>query len=674
MKKARPLTIRKSRLGLVTILMLVGLMALICRLFYLQIIDGDRLKAEAEQQMIGEITIRSPRGTIIDINGDVLAVSIMTKSLYVDHNFLVEEALKREKPLDEKEIIALSCRLLGPALNMDEATLGRLAAIKGGHTWIKRNLDNATYLKVREIITKNDLKGFAFTSESQRVYPKKRAAAQVIGFVGTDDKGLEGLEYTFNKVLQSSVDKYFFMEDSRGRRLWGGDRENQEGEKLGQIQLTLDGKIQYVLEEAMDAAIAKTKAAGAAAIIMDPYTGAILGMANRPTFDPNYFYRYSSDAYKNRAIGMIYEPGSVFKPIVGCMGLTEGLIKPETLFNDKGHVVVADRTIYNWDKEGRGLVPFSEIIKHSINTGMVELGLELGARRMIDYAKRFGFGKATNIEIAGEEAGLLYRAEDMYKPDIATMAIGQGIAVTPLQVLRAICAIANGGELLQPYIIHKVTDRNGQVIKEGKKQVVDHVISPQVAQEMRAMMEQVVAGGGGKTAAIKGYRIAGKTGTAEKIKAEGGYDSGKYIASFVGFVPTDKPKYAMLVMLDTPQGAFYGSQVAAPIFQDTLQRVLAAKGIQPVNKEGLPSFEELHAKYQPKEKAAGPKALPVMEPLATGKIKLADFKGLEMRQVAELLHSVGLRLKPYGTGKVVRQEPAAGTEVLQGSTIKVYLE
>ena len=258
----------------------------------------------------------------------------------------------------------------------------------------------------------------------------------------------------------------------------------------------------------------------------------------------------------------------------------------------------------------------------------------------------------------------------MYEPDVATMAIGQGVAVTPIQVLRAICAIANGGELLKPYIIKKIVAPDGSVIQEGQKQVVRNVITPEVAAQMRAMMEKVVSEGGGKTAAIKGYRIAGKTGTAEKLAEGGGYAAGKYIASFVGFVPADKPKYAMLVMLDTPQGAFYGSQVSAPIFRDTLQQILVAKGIQPTNREGLPSFDMMNK--QAAQGEAKPKKLPQILLLPNGKIKLPDFKGIDMRYTAELLQQGHLRLKPYGSGSAYQQRPAPGTEVAEGTTVEVW--
>jgi cell division protein FtsI (penicillin-binding protein 3)/stage V sporulation protein D (sporulation-specific penicillin-binding protein) len=260
----------------------------------------------------------------------------------------------------------------------------------------------------------------------------------------------------------------------------------------------------------------------------------------------------------------------------------------------------------------------------------------------------------------------------MYEPDVATMAIGQGIAVTPIQMLRAICAIANGGELLQPYIIKEIIAPNGDVIHRGKKKVIRNVISQDTAAKMRRMMEQVVEDGGGKTAAIKGYRIAGKTGTAEKLAEKGGYEKDKYIASFVGFVPANRPKYAMLVMIDTPQGAFYGSQVCAPIFRDTLQQILVAKGIQPYSGEGLPSFEQLE--QTDKKTAQTKKSVPQLTLLPEGKIKLPDFKGVDMRHAAGIIRQGRLRLKPHGSGFAYKQEPKAGSVVSEGETIEIWFK
>ena len=665
----------RIRFGWVCFLLLAVFLGVIIRLGWLQIVLADELRKQSENQLTADLTQKHPRGSIVDRDGEELAVSIMTGSLYVDPEGMSDDSVGN-KAQSQRNVRRLAADLLAPVLHMDKERLYGIFTGGGRFVWLKRTMDPKDEEQVRKIIKENKLPGLHFLEESKRYYTKKRTAAQILGFIGTDDVGLSGIEYQLNDVLKGKDTKYSLMVDAAGQQILGSllsddpqDMQKQQ-EQLPTVYLTLDSKMQYVLEDAMDDAIARTQAKGAAAIIMDPYTGEILGMASRPTFDPNSFYKYSQESWNNKAVSMIYEPGSVFKPLVGCMGLTEGIISPGTIFNDKGSIRIADRVIHNWDGEGLGYVPFSTIIKFSINTGMVQLGMSLGADRLISYAKKFGFGSPTGIELPGEECGILYDPKMMYEPDVATMAIGQGIAVTPLQVLRAICAIANGGELLQPYIIKKIVAPDGSIIREGKKQVVRNVITPEVASQMRAMMEKVVSEGGGKTAAIKGYRIAGKTGTAEKLAEGGGYAAGQYIASFVGFVPADKPKYAMLVMLDRPQGAFYGSQVSAPIFRDTLQQILVAKGIQPTNREGLPSFEMMN---DAKAKAKA-KQMPQVLLLPNGKIKLPDFKGIDMRYTAELLQQRHLRLKPYGSGIAYQQRPAPGAEVAEGTTVEVWFK
>lgn len=522
--------------------------------------------------------------------------------------------------------------------------------------------------KVQLIIKKNNLPGLHFLEESKRYYTKGTMAAQVLGFVGTDDVGLSGIELAMDSIIKARSKEMQETTDAVGNPIGESSMEDMRPQNMPTVYLTIDSKIQFVLEDALDRAMKETKSRAAAAILMDPHTGAVLGMASRPTFDPNDFGEYPVSTWTNRAISIIYEPGSVFKPIVGCMGLSENIITPQTVFEDKGSIKIADRVIRNWDGEGRGQVPFEDIIKYSINTGMVQLGMQLGANQMIDYSKKFGFGQPTGIELPGEESGILYRPEDMYEPDIATMAIGQGIAVTPLQMLRAICAIANGGELLEPYIIDKIVMPDGRVLRQGQKKVVRRVITEDVAGQMRMMMEKVVSEGGGKPAHIAGYQIAGKTGTAEKLAEQGGYAPGEYIASFVGFVPAANPQYAMLVMLDTPQGAFYGSQVSAPVFKDTLQQILVAKGIQPSTHEGLPSFEE-----DAKDRAKAVK-VPVMEFLPDNKVKIPDFTGLDMRQTAELVQRGHLVLVPYGNGRAKKQSLPPGTVAAEGTKLEIWFE
>ena len=662
--------LKKRYLRLVGLLVLV-LVLIMGKLIYVQLIRGTAYEQEAYGQLQRDRLLHSPRGRIVDRNGEELAVSIMTGALIANPHKMYDEDSSVIKAFGKRDARRIAADHLAPILKENADELYKdFSDTDRQYLRLARTMEPQVMEQVKQVIKEYKLPGLYFEDESKRYYTKKRTAAQIIGYVGDDDKGLSGIEYMYDKELKSRQAPYSILVDVAGKKILGNDAEEKpDTEKLSTVYLTLDSKIQYVLEDAMDDAMLRTKARAATAIIMDPYTGEILGMASRPTFNPNAYYKYSYDSFQNRAIGFTYEPGSVFKPIVGCMGLTEGVITPNTPFQDLGSIKIADRVIHNWDSQGMGTVPFSTVIKFSINTGMVQLGMKLGAERMTSYAKKFGFGEPTGIDLPGEESGILYNPKDMYEPDIATMAIGQGISVTPLQVLRAICAIANGGELLQPYIVSKIVAADGSIIKEGKKHVVRNVITPEVARQMREMMEKVVSEGGGKPAAIKGYRIAGKTGTAEKIADGGGYAAGQYIASFVGFVPADKPRYAMLVMLDTPQGAFYGSQVSAPIFRDTLQQILVAKGIQPSSSEGLPSFEEMNAVASKHKK---PQETPVLQVLPNGKIKLPDFKGTDMRVTADLLQQSHLLLKPYGSGTAYQQRPPAGSEVLENSTVEVW--
>ena len=660
----------ESNYRLFTILLWAFLLVVVGRVGWLQLVCRSSMEEEVKSQFTNRIPAKNPRGKIVDRNGEVLAVSLLGGSLYVDNVQMRKDIATRGRSLQEMQQAIVE--KLGPVIGLEPEEFYQCFAEKDRYyVWAKRMLSPEQARLARQIIKDEDFIGVSLVPESIRYYPKATVAAQVLGFVGIDDDGLGGIEYVRNSLLKGDEGTFYKITNVFDREIIQ-QTDEEIHRKLPTIYLTLDSKIQYVLETAMDDAMKRTKALGAAAVIMNPYTGEILGMVSRPTFDPNNYDLYPEANRSNQCISTSYEPGSVFKPIVGCMGMIEGLITPHTIIDDEGRIAVADRVIHNWDDEGRGKIPFSDVIKYSINTGMVKLGLELGANQMINYSKRFGFGEPTNIELPGEAGGILYEAINMYQPDIATMAIGQGIAVTPLQMLRAICAIANGGELVQPYIIDKIVAADGSIVEQGGKQVVRKVMEPQIAAQMRSMMEQVVAGGGGKTAAIKGYRIAGKTGTAQK-SINGSYVDGQYMSSFVGFVPSDEPQYAMLVMLDTPKGLFYGSQVSAPVFRDTLQQILVAKGIQPMQDEGLLSFSGLEVDVQ-QQRAQAEGQLPKMEILPNGNVRLPSFTGCDMRETAGLLVQGNLKLQPYGSGRAYKQEPAPSTLVEKNTVVKVWFK
>lgn len=661
----------KKRTGVIGFLILLAFALVILRLFWLQIITGNELARRSVRQTTGEEKVYSPRGSILDRNGEELAVSIMSKSLYVDPQQMDDNPelwAQGEKP--KRDPRRLAADLLAPVLKMKADELFADFSSEGRFLWIKRAMEPDEADAVRQIIKENKFSGLHFLQESKRYYTKNSMAAHVLGFVGIDDNGLSGIEWALDSLIKGAENRKSEILDALGRPIAESGFNSATPPEMATVYLTIDNKMQYVLEKGLDDAIAKTHAKSAAVILMNPHTGEILGMASRPTYDPNKFSEYPMDALKNRAISIIYEPGSVFKPIVGCAGLSENLVTPNTPFYDGGAFNVADRTIRNWDGGSLGAITFTDVIKFSVNTGMADLGMKLGGQKLTDYTKKFGFGKATGIELPGEEDGILYDPEEMRLPDIATMSIGQGVAVSPLQMLRAICAIANGGELVKPYIVQKVVTPEGKVLMEGKKQVVRRVITEEVAEQMRYMMEQVVSDGGGKTARIQGYKIAGKTGTAEKLSENGGYAAGVYIASFVGFVPSDSPQYAMLIMLDSPQGAFYGSQVSAPVFRDTLQQILVAQGIQPSTTTGLPSLDTLKRPENYKQIDQ----MPQMQIMPDGKAKIPNFAGLNIRQVAELIQQGRLVLIPHGSGIAKKQSVPPGTIFGPGALVEVWFE
>lgn len=665
----------KRRSGWIGALILGAFGLVLARLFWLQIFSGDELARKAFEQTAGVEKVYSPRGSILDRNGEELAVSIMSKSLYVDPKQMDDNPDLWERGKQPKRNPRqLAAELLSPILKVSPEELYADFACELRFLWLKRAMNPAEYEEVTRIIKDNKLSGLHFLEESKRYYTKTTMASHVLGFVGIDDNGLSGIELSLDSLLKGAVNRKSGRHDALGRPIAESGFNSTVPPEMSAVFLTIDSKMQHVLEKGLDDALVKTKAKSASVILMNPNTGEILGMASRPTYDPNKFGDYPPDYLRNRAVSIVYEPGSVFKPIVGLAGLCEKLVTPDTPYFDSGYFQVADRTIRNWDREGLGPITFADVIKFSVNTGMADLGMKLGAKRMIDYAKKFGFGTATGIELPGEEEGILYVADDMRQPDIATMAIGQGIAVTPLQMLTAISAVANGGELVKPYIIKKVVAPDGTILRQGEKYVVRRVMPEDISEQMRAMMEQVVASGGGKAARIDGYRIAGKTGTAEKLAEQGGYAEGVYIASFVGFVPADKPQYALLIMLDSPSGAFYGSQVAAPVFRDTLQQILAAQGIQPSITAGLPSLDTLPKKEKSEEKPKPAKALPQMQIMPDGRAKLPDFAGLNLRQVAELIQQGRLVLIPHGGGTAKKQSVPAGTILSPGAAVEVWFE
>lgn len=653
----------QGRIGYVALVMIGVLVILVFRYAYLQIVQGDALAQRMRDQSGYEFRIQSLRGAILDRSGKELAVSSMTKSLFVDPNHVYDTHTPEEIASD-----------IAPLIGLTEQDILDDIARGGGFVWVKRRLEHTEYEAVRAVIRE---KGYSdclgFQNEAKRYYPNDALAANVIGFVGTDDEGLDGVEQALDPLLKGEVREERLTVDGQrrpildsifaGRRVYGSDY-------CKTVSLTIDSTIQFMVEQELDRAMAENNPDSITAIVMDPKTGEILAMASRPSYNPNRFWEYPQENWKNRAVAFIYEPGSTFKAVVAGAALQEGIVTPNQVFFDPGYVMVSGRRIQNWSNESYGAVTFTDIVKKSLNTGFAQVGLSLGAEKMMHYTRVFGFGERTGIDLPGEEEGILFNADDMRDSDIATTAIGQSIAVTPLQLVTAMGAIANGGTLMHPYIVREIRNPDGSVYEERTPREIRRVLEPTVDRTLIGLLEQVVASGGGKKAEVKGYRIAGKTGTAQKIRREtAGYLEGRYIASFCGFAPVEDPIFTVLVMIDDPRGGdFYGGQIAAPVASRIFTQLLRYAHVEPSSN----TFAETTGET---EKGRSDDEEKRMEAAATppeGKAVVPDFTGLSLREAARLAELRGLTFESEGTGAAVSQSLSVNDIVDQGERVKVY--
>ena len=653
------------RSNLIKRIVLLAFFVCACYLAWLQLVQGEVLAAREEEnkQMLRQL--QSPRGSICDRNGQELAVSLISLSLYVD-------PLAMDDPRDftpKRDARSVAADLMAEPLGRNRKELYDIFKEDRHFVWIERTMDKAWSDRVNKIRHDNKLRGFGFHKESKRYYPMGKLGSQILGFVGTDDFGLSGVEMAYDSVLKSAVQTQFIDTDSDGRPILSSVFESNKARKMATIYLTIDDRVQFALEKALSGAVEKTGAKSAAAIVMDVKTGEILAMGGFPTFDPNYFDKFSPNSWKNPVISTVYEPGSTFKPIVAAAAINEGIVSPDTTFYDYGKIKVGDREIKNSEGKSRGSITFRDVITYSINTNMVEIGLSMGKTRMNQYAKDFGFGTYTDIDLPGEEPGILFGIDKMGPVDIASMSIGQGIAVTPLQLVRAIAAIANDGQMVSPQIVKKIVESDGLKEREPERKLPKQVITKETSRKVLEMMENVVLKGGGSLAQIKGYRVAGKTGTAEKLKDTGGYAEGEYIASFVGIAPVENPRFIALVLVDTPNSVYYGSQVAAPVFKEIMQQTLVLFGVEPSSPiEGLIPRDKMAA-LEVKQAGNADK-----KPMYSGYTSVPDVKGLTMRDCAKILQGAHLSMVPRGSGKAARQDPAAFATVPADTKVIIWFE
>lgn len=423
-----------------------------------------------------------------------------------------------------------------------------------------------------------------------------------------------------------------------------------------------------MVEQELDRAVAENSPKAITCIVMNPKNGEILAMASRPSYNPNKFWDYKPEVWKNRAVSFIYEPGSTFKSVVAGAALQEKVVTPNQVFVDPGYVMVSGRRIQNWSGTSFGTVTFTDVVKQSLNTGFAQVGLRLGAEKLTQYAKIFGFGEPTGIDLPAEEGGILFDPEDMRDSDMATMSIGQSIAVTPLQLVTAMSAIANDGMLLKPYIVKSITNADGSIYDERQKTEVRQTIDSTTDKTLVGLLEQVVASGGGAKAAVPGYRIAGKTGTAQKIREDGsGYMDGRYIASFCGFAPVEDPQITVLVMIDDPgTGNFYGGQIAAPVASRIFAQLFRYLKIEPSSDP----FAGMKPTSQPKPKTSNQYTGEIPD----GKILVPDFTGKSLREAARIATDKGLTFESDGSGYATGQSIPVNTLVDKNTAITVYFK
>jgi cell division protein FtsI (penicillin-binding protein 3) len=654
------------------------------RLSYLQLFCHGEYLARAQRQQQRTIEITPKRGTIYDRNKRPLAMSIP-----VDSAFGVPAEIADEN---------LAARLLSGVVGKPQEELEARFESSRSFVWIARKLPP----EKAEAITALNLKGIYLQKENQRFYPKRDLAAHVLGFVDLDEKGLGGIEYELDHQIRGRSEKIVVMADARQRWFDGGEAQRESG---ADVLLTLDEKIQYITERELDAAIAQTHSIAGSAMVMDPNTGEILALANWPKFNPNKASDAPAEARMDRAVSALYEPGSTFKLVTLAAAFNEGITRTDEVFDcENGSVLVAGHRIH--DHEPFGLLNVAQILAKSSDVGAIKIALRLQAPRFYDYIRAFGFGTPTGVDLPGESKGLVRPLDNWGSFSIGSISMGQEIGVTPIQLIAAVSAVANGGLLYKPHVIEELQRGNRVLPAEGLLTPTEprRVIRPETAATLRRLMEGVILEGTGPKAHLDGWTSAGKTGTAQKIDpTTGRYSRTRYIASFTGFAPINNPAVTILVSLDSPVGLHEGGQVAAPVFKRIAEQVLAyldvprdvplnPKLIQAAYKKrasedgsSLEDFSTVDFSGQPDPLPAASQtttpngqAQPALRtPSLTvavdqgGEIEVPDFSGKPMREVAGTALRLGLDPVLVGSNLAMNQSPAPGARVRRGAKITV---
>ena len=636
----------RIRIYTVAFVFLACLGVVLTRAYQLQVLQKEKLASLATAGYRGIVKLPPKRGVIYDRGGHELAVSVEMGSIYV-HPHLVEKKVEAVKQLS---------RILG----MKEGLLLSHFLSEKPFVWLERKTSPEKIRQVKAL----GLEGVGVTTESRRYYPSKEVGAHLIGFAGEDNKGLEGVEKSYDQILRGPEYTVMQMRDAHGKPFYFS-QPMPEDQEMHHLVLTIDKDIQYKAQQALQAAVEGTRAKGGHCIVVNPETGEILALAVAPAFNPNVFWKHTSDDWRNRVITDVYEPGSTIKAFLLAAALDTGAVTAQSpLFCENGQYPVGNSVIHDHDRKGHGTLNVSEIITFSSNIGAVKIGEKLGYKRYSEYLKKFGFGEKTGVDLYGEREGTIRSAKEARDIEKATSYFGQGMTVSSIQLVMAMVAVANGGKLMRPYVVKAVKDGQGRVVKETHPQVVRRVISPETAKEVARILESVVSqkGGTGTLAAISGYTAAGKTGTSQKVDPRTRrYSNRNFVTSFVGFVPVYAPKLVMLIMVDEPEGKKYGGLVAAPVFKEVGTWTLNHLRVNPEIKVA-----------RGQDSAASKDSRPVhVELVQEGPNRLPDFSGQNMREVLRGGRSLGFKVVLEGTGLAFKQAPDPGHPLSQVSEIRV---
>jgi cell division protein FtsI (penicillin-binding protein 3) len=671
----------------VRILLLAGvaffwMTAVFGRVAYLQLFRHGDYLARASRQQRRVIEITPKRGAIYDRNMHPLAMSVPVQSAFA-------------VPAEIKDA-AMATRLLSGVLGIPPEVIREKLAVGGSFVWIQRKLPPEKTEAVKSL----NLKGIYFQEENQRYYPKRDMAAHVLGFVDVDEKGLGGVEHEYDNLIRGKGEKIVVMADAKQRWFDGGEAQRDHG---ASVILTLDERIQYIAERELAVAIERTHAPAGTVIVQDPNTGAILALANWPKFNPNAATDVPAEARMDRAISAIYEPGSTFKLVTLAAAFDQSLIRDDEVFNcENGSVLVAGHRIH--DHKAYGMLTVADILAHSSDVGAIKIALRLGSPKFYEYIRGFGFGTPTGIDLPGESRGLVQRLEHWGSFSIGSISMGQEVGVTPLQMVTAVSAIANGGLLYKPHVAQEMR-RDSQILPlDGPSAFSEprRAIRPETAATLRRLMEGVILRGTGKSARLDGWTAGGKTGTAQKIDpTTGRYSPRNVIASFSGFSPINNPAVTILVSIDSPAGYPHdGGTVAAPVFKRIAEQVLPYLDVprdvplspqliqasyrQKVEKDSasLDDLAPVDFSAQPESAGAdfnggGAKNVQQGKPEVTvavdegGDISVPDFTGKTMREVTETCQRLGLNPVLVGSSLAFQQVPAAGSKVRHGTKLTV---